>query len=155
MSVEHNPYQPPVSPLADRAPDESRAIEPASKGKRFGTFVVDYICFLVLSFMVGIATGLLFGNQGVQALQKIPDFLLGSSIFLAYYIFFESIWSRTPGKFIFGTVVVNEAGGTPSFGQILGRSLSRFIPFEFFSCFGERPWHDSLPKTRVVLARKS
>lgn len=157
MSVEHNPYLPPVSNLADRSSGESStgAGEPAGKGRRFATFVVDYVFFLVLSFMVGICTALLFGDRGIAFLQGIPDIVLGSSIFFVYYVFFEGIWARSPGKFICGTRVVNEAGGKPSVGQVLGRSACRFIPFEFLSCFGERPWHDSVPKTRVVLTRKS
>src|SRR5262249_16412337 len=77
----------------------------------------------------------------------------GSVVVFSYYTFFEGIWARTPGKFIFGTVVVNEVGGKPSIGQVLGRTASRFIPFEALSCFGERGWHDSLPKTPVVMAR--
>lgn len=72
---------------------------------------------------------------------------------MLYYIFFEGLWTRTPGKFVFGTIVVNEQGGRPSIGQIVGRTFSRFIPFEAFSCLGERGWHDSIPKTLVVMTR--
>ncbi|ALV08937.1 RDD family protein [Roseateles depolymerans] len=157
MTVEHNPYLPPVSTVADRASDETSALasEAAGKGRRFATFVVDYIFFLVLSFMVGIGAALVFGDRGVEFLQKTPDIVLGSSIFFVYYVFFEGIWARSPGKFICGTRVINEAGGKPSWGQVLGRSACRFIPFEALSCFAQRPWHDSIPKTRVVLTRKS
>jgi uncharacterized RDD family membrane protein YckC len=54
---------------------------------------------------------------------------------------------------IFGTMVVSEKGGAASFGQILGRTFSRFIPFEPFSLLFSKDscgWHDTLPKTRVV-----
>jgi uncharacterized RDD family membrane protein YckC len=64
------------------------------------------------------------------------------------------LWARTPGKWVFGTVVVNESGGKPSFGRVLKRTFSRFIPFEPFSFFGERGWHDSLSDTLVVRKRK-
>jgi uncharacterized RDD family membrane protein YckC len=57
------------------------------------------------------------------------------------------------GKLLSGTVVVNEAGGKPTIGQVFARTLCRFIPFEAFSFLGKRGWHDSIPKTHVVLAR--
>jgi len=146
-----NPYSPPQSEV-----ELSESVRPwvaAGKGRRFGTFVVDYVLFMVLAFCVGALVGLLFGDAGVRALQSVPDFLLAILILSAYYIFFEALWARTPGKLAFATVVVSEAGTKPSFGQVAGRTLCRFIPFEVFSCFGERPWHDSIPKTRVVLAK--
>ncbi|TZF89760.1 RDD family protein [Lysobacter lacus] len=40
---------------------------------------------------------------------------------------------RTPGKFIFGTCVVNTDGYAPSLGQAVGRTLCRMIPCEPFS----------------------
>ena len=74
---------------------------------------------------------------------------------LGYYVCFEGIWARTPGKFLFGTVVVNEDGGRPSIGQVFGRSLCRLIPFEPSLLLGDHGWHDSIPETYVVLAHPS
>ena len=70
-------------------------------------------------------------------------------------MFFEAVFQRSPGKFLTGTKVVNESGGKPTFGQILGRSLCRFIPFEAFSfLFGDSSrvvgWHDKFSGTLVV-----
>jgi uncharacterized RDD family membrane protein YckC len=80
--------------------------------------------------------------------------LLGLLTVLFYYIGMESLFGKTFGKFITRTRVVNSAGGPPSFGQVVGRSLARFIPFEAFSFFGGKGhpvgWHDSLSNTRVV-----
>ncbi|HEX2675275.1 MAG TPA: RDD family protein, partial [Polyangiales bacterium] len=74
---------------------------------------------------------------------------------LAYYIFFEAVFGRTPGKMLTGTRVVTVDGGTPSFTQILGRNLARYVPFEPFSFFGDDAvgWHDSWSGTRVVKVR--
>ena len=72
---------------------------------------------------------------------------------MGYYCFFEGIWGRTPGKFLIGTKVVDEEGDPPSFGQIVGRSACRLIPFEPFSFFGARGWHDSISHTYVVRTR--
>jgi uncharacterized RDD family membrane protein YckC len=54
------------------------------------------------------------------------------------------------GKLLFGTFVVSASGAKPAFGQIVKRTLCRYIPFEPFSFFGETGWHDSISKTRVV-----
>ena len=151
MTQDLNPYLPPHSDVA--TPEKNQPIVPASNGRRFGTLLIDYACFIILSFCVGLLIGILFGQAGAEALQQVPDLLFGSLVLSGYYIFFEGIWARTPGKFLLGTVVVNESGGRPSLGQVIGRTLCRFIPFEAFSFFGERGWHDSIPKTHVVLVR--
>lgn len=151
MSDTLNPYSPPqasVEPLPSERP-----LALASKGRRFGTFVIDYLLFMAMSFVFGVVVALLFGEAGMAFLRSLPDLVLGAGLFLVYYLFFEGLWARTPGKLAFGTKVVNESGGKPSLGQVFGRTLSRFIPFEALSTFGEKPWHDSLPKTRVVMAR--
>jgi uncharacterized RDD family membrane protein YckC len=153
MTTDSNPYLPPKGHVP--IPQDNQAIIPASKGRRFGTFVVDYALYLGFAVCVGVFIGLVFGVEGVQAIQQIPELLLGMVMLAIYYIFFEGLWARTPGKFLFGTVVVNESGGRPSFKQVIGRTLCRFIPFEAFSFFGDRGLHDSIPKTRVVMARRS
>lgn len=153
MSQQENPYSPPESEIAiDEAP---RALVYASRGRRFGTYVIDYLGFVLTSVAFGVFLGLAFGDAGIQMLEEIPDILLGLCILIGYYVFFEGIWQRTPGKWVFGTVVVNEHGLRPTLGQIVGRSFCRLIPFEAFSFFGQDAigWHDSIPKTRVVMAR--
>lgn len=148
MGQEANRYQPPQADVGLEV--EARIGEPASRGRRFGTFVVDYLCFLALSFAIGVSIALLFGEAGIAALETVPDIVLGLVIFSSYYLLFEGVWARTPGKWIFGTIVVAEDGKPPSFGQVAGRTACRWIPFEALSCFGERGWHDSIPKTRVL-----
>lgn len=153
MTGNPNPYAPPQSDVS--ATETRQAIVPAGKGRRFGTLVVDYMMFMLLSFCIGAIVALLFGNRGLKAIQSIPDFALGLLILSAYYVFFEGIWARTPGKLVFGTVVVTETGTKPSIKQVVGRTLCRFIPFEALTFFGERGLHDRIPKTRVVLVRAS
>lgn len=151
MTDSPNPYSPPQSEVELAQTEGDRV--PAGKGRRFGTFVVDYVVFAVLTFLFFAVVGFVFGDAGVKAVQSVPDFLLSVLILSVYYIAFEGLWARTPGKLVFGTVVVTEAGAKPSLGQVAGRTLCRFIPFEVFSCLGERAWHDSIPKTRVVMAQ--
>lgn len=151
MTENFNPYAPPKSDVD--LPDAGRAIVPAGKGRRLATLAIDYVLFIVLSACIGVIIALVFGEKGVQALESVPDIVIGVLIMFAYYVFFEGIWGRTPGKFILGTIVVSESGDRPSLGQVIGRTLCRFIPFEPFSFLGERGWHDRIPKTLVVLVK--
>ena len=148
---EINPYQAPSSEVSDPIVTDMVI---AGKGRRFGTFIVDYAGFNVVGFCMGILVYLVGGDAAGAALQRAPQLLVGIFVVFTYYAFFESLWARTPGKLLFGTKVVNEDdGGRPSIGQVLVRTACRFIPFEALSCFGERAWHDGIPKTYVVLAK--
>lgn len=73
-----------------------------------------------------------------------------------YYILMEAVFQRTLGKLVTGTIVVTTDGGQPSFGQVVGRSFARLIPFEPFSFLGGNPckgWHDKLSGTLVIKSR--
>lgn len=154
MEPTYSPYDPPKSPVDDNNQELVNVI-PASKWLRFFNFTIDYVAFLGLGLILGIMVAIFWGEEGVRVLESLPDIAIGVPVILVYYIFFESLTGRTLGKFITGTKVVNENGLKASFGQILGRSFSRLIPFEAFSFFGEegRGWHDSIPKTYVIKTR--
>lgn len=129
--------------------------ELAGKGRRFGTLLVDHALYYVLCGVIGVIVVLAFGEDAVQGGRA---YLISIPVFLAYYAGFEGALGRTPGKFLFGTRVVTNAGGPPSFGQALGRTLSRMIPFEPFSVLfasdGETiGWHDSIARTKVIRVR--
>lgn len=151
MTENFNRYAPPKSDVD--LPEASRAIVLAGKGRRLATFAIDYVMFILLSACIGVIIALVFGDQGVEAIESVPDIVLGVLIMFAYYVFFEGIWARTPGKFMLGTMVVSESGDKPGLGQVIGRTLCRFIPFEPFSFLGERGWHDRIPKTHVILVK--
>jgi uncharacterized RDD family membrane protein YckC len=76
---------------------------------------------------------------------------------IVYYLSFEGLAGRTPGKFACGTCVVDLQGGPPRFGQVVGRTFARLIPFDAFALLLSedalpKAWHDSLANTRVVMA---
>ena len=72
-------------------------------------------------------------------------------ILFIYYTFFEALFSRTPGKWLTYSKVVNAAGKKPALGWILIRSLVRLILIDmFFIPFLGKPLHDYLSKTDVV-----
>jgi uncharacterized RDD family membrane protein YckC len=149
-----NPYLPPKANL--ESADGPREIEPVGRWLRFGTLVIDSIVMYALEFCVLVVLALAFGNASITALDGVSGWLFGLVFGFTYYVFFEGIWGRTPGKFVCGTIVVTEDGTKPSLGRIAQRSLCRYIPFEPFSFFGERGargWHDSISKTCVVSAR--
>ena len=147
MTHEFNPYQAPG--VSAKSADHSLS-EAASKSRRFSGFVIDYACFIACAGLVGLACGYFFGEAGMQALAKIPEFFVGSVIYAAYFLFFEGIWARSPGKMMLGMLVVTDAGTRAEFGHILKRTACRIIPFDAFSFLGKKGWHDSLSATTVV-----
>lgn len=82
----------------------------------------------------------------------------GSVVFIVfsslYYLFFEGILKTTPGKIITNTRIVSFDNKSVSFGRIVGRTLSRRIPFNAFSFFGKIGWHDSISNTTLVKLEK-
>lgn len=151
-----------ICPKCGQALDQHRAIVKgifvASLGARFANQLVDYIgyfisCF-VLGFIVGIILVLSHNTYLIQGFSKGPySLLLGLLVIILYFVFFEVIWQRTPGKWLTKTKVVMKDGSKPDFLHILGRTLARFIPFDNFSfLFTPIGWHDSLSGTMVVPA---
>ena len=156
MNEPVNPYAAPAAPhhLADEI-DVQTPVEPAGQGARFANLVIDNLAQFVISFVFGIAVVIIGGERGAAFLNETPGLVIGLPILLAYYFVFEATTSRTLGKLITGTKVVNADGRTPTIGQIAGRTFCRLIPFEPFSFLGTpaRGWHDSITKTFVVKAR--
>jgi uncharacterized RDD family membrane protein YckC len=139
-------------------------LTPVSPGLRFLNYIIDVIAFYAISFLVGIlfaaviATGLsnyngrASDNAGYMQLYLLLGWIL---ILVAYYTLFEFFAKgRTVGKMVTGTVAVREDASNLTFKDAFLRSLCRFIPFEPFSAFGYRPWHDTLTRTMVIKKRK-
>ena len=74
-------------------------------------------------------------------------------VLFVYYTFFESIFARTPGKWLSISKVVDEKGNKPGFIAIVIRSLTRLILIDmFFIPFLDKTLHDYFSKTEVVEA---
>lgn len=142
---ELSPYAP---PRADdyASPAINVHLLDASLGTRFANLLIDSIGRMV--FMLALLLPFtLIGARGFAT--------LGGMIGLfGYHFLFEVTLGRTPGKFVTGTRVVSENGERASALQILGRTFTRYVPFEPFSfLFGGNPpsgWHDKWSRTRVV-----
>ena len=121
---------------------------PASQGKRFMNYFLDYIFFIVL-LVIYYA---LFGTSDTTSTTEGDTSLVFYLIYPLYFVFFEGIWQKTPAKFLSKTKVITREGAKPSFGTILVRSLCRLIPLDAFTYLSVNPvgWHDSISKTLVV-----
>lgn len=162
MSEFDNPYAAPRdnSPAAPVDPFSNQPTgfgdpTPAPRGTRFVNCLIDQFALAGLSFATGIALIAVAGEKGVELLDEPYGTLFSLASFFFYYFVMELAFGRTVGKFITGTKVVRADGSHPSAGQIVGRTLSRIIPFEAFSFFSSPcvGWHDSLSGTRVIKTR--
>lgn len=131
----------------------------ASNGSRFLNYILDLIFMTigVFAFILILAIlANLFGWDGLRIWMENMSDLEGQLIcfgfFIFYYLFFETLFGRSIGKFITGTIVVNENGLKPRLNVVLKRTFCRIIPFEAFSFLGNsgRGWHDSISDTYVV-----
>lgn len=122
----------------------------ATKGQRFGGFLLDLLFIMIYSVVIGFVLGLIGLADLVNGLNNN---LLGIIILLIYYIPLEARGGKTIGKMIIGTKAVREDGLDLNMKDVLFRTVCRFIPFEAFSfLFGDGPggWHDSISKTKVI-----
>ncbi|MFD1603709.1 RDD family protein [Flavobacterium artemisiae] len=133
----------------------------ASGNKRFANYIVDYAATYILSYLFGIALPFIinimdsFGYTGLGFwyfnLSIFYSFLIGIFLTIIYYFAMEALSGRSLGKFVTGTIVVDENGLKPTPKKILIRTLCRFIPFEAFTFLNSaRGWHDSISDTYVV-----
>lgn len=120
----------------------------------FGTRVLNFIIDTLIVF--GIAYGVnawwVF-HVMYWHYTFIPFYVFFFGLIFIYYTIFESIFKRSPAKWLTISKVVNKQGGKPAFWQILIRSLIRLTIIDcFFIPFLDKPLHDYLSKTEVVEA---
>jgi len=136
--------------IKNRIKEKNSNFLPTTRTRRFLNLILDYAGLYVFAYVFGhilAITGLYF------MLEYVIGWFLGIIISLLYYVIFESIWSKTPAKFITRTKVITEYGEKPGLKTIFIRTLVRFVPFETFSFLSpERPrgWHDRWSKTIVI-----
>ena len=130
--------------------------QPATVGQRFINYLIDififYLAIIVLAaiaaFIVGdidVEEGTLFG------MPVLVQYLMTYTLLVGLYTFLETVTKgRTIGKMVTKTRAITAEGSTISFSDAFKRSLIRCIPFEQFSAFGARPWHDRWSNTKVI-----
>lgn len=117
-----------------------------SLGTRFADYIIDVVIFYIL-FVVILLT--------LKSLISDPDssftYIISYIFLVTYYTLMEGITNgRSVGKLITGSKAVKEDGTPITWSDALLRSLTRIVPFEPFSAFGGRPWHDRWTHTIVV-----
>ncbi|SHK05870.1 RDD family protein [Epilithonimonas mollis] len=137
----------------------------AEKLLRFINFLIDYVfAYLVIVFLFSaiiIVYSFLTGQdyaEKAQAFGEVNPFVdrIITAFFYALLMYLTEYLTkgRSLGKFITGTLVVNENGNLPNSNDFLKRNFSRIVPFDALSFLGSRGWHDSWSDTKVV-KRKS
>lgn len=123
----------------------------ASAWRRFFNFIIDMLMFYLFAFFYWAILAV-FNFSEIVIRSKLINLLLVIGIRVGYYILFEQVFGKTIGKMITQTRVVDEKGQKPSFNKIIGRTLSRLIPFDQISFLSSEPigWHDTISGTRVV-----
>ncbi len=117
-----------------------------------GTRVLNFLVDTILIFLIAFG---LYKWWSFYVLyweyHYYPLYAFFFATIFVYCTFFESIWSRTPGKWLTMSKVRNTKGGKPAFYQVLLRSLLRLTLIDcFFIPFLDHPLHDALSGTRVV-----
>jgi len=113
--------------IQNRIKEKKYNFLPTTRVRRFLNAILDYFCIDIFGFVFGYIMGTI-------------GWFLGIIISVLYYVIFESIWSKTPAKFITKTKVITEYGEKPDLKTIFIRTLIRFVPFETFSFLSpERP----------------
>lgn len=144
-----DPFAPPSAELGP----SSRRVDhygDASHGQRFLNLLIDSFALQVWQLVLLMPVIVLAGDQAEAFTWPV--------VFAAYFTYYaglEGLFGRTVGKLVTGTRVVRIVDACPpTWTQILGRTASRWVPFEPFSFLGsERGWHDVWTKTHVVRVR--
>lgn len=128
-----------------------RKVKTVQGGARFGHYLLDVLVITAIIFVL-IAIGIMDerdfttgGRNGGFQVNYSAYFIM-----LLYYAATEFFMGRTIGKMATKSFVIDEYARKPEIGVVLLRNLIRLVPFEAFSCLGERGWHDKWSNTWVV-----
>lgn len=134
-----------------------RPVKSIASGPRFGHYIIDLIAFQLVIYFVSFIFELLVSlnnfNVSIILLLGLINSIVLLLLYPALYAFCENKWQKTPGKFLTKCLVIDEYGNKPELSAIILRSLIRLVPFEPFSCLGDKysnGWHDRWAKTWVV-----
>ncbi len=119
-------------------------------GTRILNFLVDGLVILLLAYLFFKIHKWYVFYYKITYLN-FGWFFFGTMFF--YYLLLETIFAKTPGKWLTQTKVVNLYGNKPSFLAITIRSITRITIIDiFFIPFLDKTLHDYLSKTNVIEA---
>ena len=114
-----------------------------SKQKRALNFIIDIVSISSILFLLFIS---LF-NKNPSSIYFITVIVTP----FIYYFVLESLFARTIGKFISGTIIVDQNGKTPGIFKIFLRTISRYWLHDIYGAFAEdRIFHDKISSTYIV-----
>ncbi len=117
---------------------------------RFFHLIIDTIVCLLFSMILSFVLDVIIGKVDQTSMQIIGSLILLVS-FGFYYIFMETKYQKTIGKYITKTKVVTQCGEKPNVGYIISRTVFRLIPFDLISyLFVSNGIHDILSNTKVI-----
>ena len=119
----------------------------ADKGARLGNFLIDSI-FIILLILIQYLVLTILDTEGDFLLYYFEIYIY--VFYFLYYFIFEYFFSRTPGKYLTKTIVVNHYGERPNLKAHLKRSIARLIFHDLFSYVFGQGLHDSISNTFVV-----
>lgn len=128
----------------------------AGKGHRILNLIIDIgacflIWFIISVILMAVGFNQSWTDETGEELPIIP-MIIFIPVYWGYYIVTEYFFQKTLGKLLTRTKVVTIINGNPSLKHIIIRTISRSIPFEYFSYLVTVTGiHDILSKTRVVL----
>ena len=143
------------NPQEDLLIDMESNLVRAEMGKRFLNYLIDLIGFVIFLVFLGIIVGLLAPSliSAFSDMNSIVDRIVTLLLFGLYMGSIEAITKgRSLGKLITGTKAVNHDGSNISTSTAFARGLSRAVPFNQLSAFGNppNPWHDRWNNTYVI-----
>ncbi|MBC9811206.1 RDD family protein [Crocinitomicaceae bacterium CZZ-1] len=124
-------------------------------GVRFGYFLLDLVFYYILTFIIitlAVVISLSANPEDYTVVAFITEYerLINMTLFFLFYFSTEYFFGGTFGKLICGYTVIDQHAEKMNMGTSLLRTICRYVPFEAFSSFGERSWHDKWSKTYVV-----
>jgi len=119
-------------------------------GTRIFHFLIDTILIFIIAYVLHA-----WYNFYVFYWSWYP-IRFGAFFFMTMWLYvflFETLFLRTPAKWITGTKVLSESGKRPSLGQFFIRATIRTTIVSMFGlAWNGKPLHDSLSKTTLVSA---
>lgn len=129
--------------------------EYASRLQRFLNWTIDGLIITILWFVLFnlvvpylIQMGIFDWMKNGETYNLTFTILI---IYFLYYLILEGFFKTTIGKLITRTKLMKPNGGQINFGNVITRTICRFIPFELLSYLSKNPvgFHDSLSNTGV------
>lgn len=146
--------------------NESAMIEYAGFKVRLGAYLADFFFFslivVITSFLIGVVLALMGVVTTNVSIGDNSTTLIVLAGWLLYSIFFLISRSRTPGKVLYGLIVLDELGKPLASKAAIIRSVCQPMSTFFFGIGYWRmkqndknlTWHDKMAHTVVIVKQK-